>query len=187
MPGARRSGMGERADTQMRVLDPRGSWDERRSLHYRTEGREPTSGYCQRCKEGVYVPERELRRCPTCARDICAACRVYEKQIEAYVCLDCARVRRYAKGALARSLRYLLLLAASAGAILLGRWVALRTGWVPVWFVAAVVCGAGVVTFAWELGFHHPCPFCEGRARVRRRKRRFREYECKVCKQVWME
>ena len=157
------------------------------AVGYRTDGREIATGYCQRCKAGVCRPETELKRCPTCARDICADCRTFEREIEAYVCLDCATVRRSARKARRRSAYYLLLVGVSALAILVGRFVALRTGWTSVWLLAAVLCAAGIVTFAWQLACHRACPFCEGRAKLRRRKGRFREYECRLCKQAWME
>ena len=154
---------------------------------YRTDGREPTTGYCQRCKAGVYRPEVELKRCPACARDICEKCRTFEREIEAYVCFDCFRVRRSAKRARIRSRQYLLLLGGSLLAIVVGRFVALRTGWTSIWFLAALLCAAGIVTFAWRAVVYHPCPFCEGKAKVRGKKGSFIEYQCQLCRQIWME
>lgn len=154
---------------------------------YRTDGREITVGYCQRCRAGVCRPDAELTRCPGCARDVCAECCVFERELEAQLCRDCFRVRRSAKRARHRSARYLLLVGASALAILIGRFVALRTGWTSVWFIAALVCAAGIVTYAWQVVCHHACPFCEGKAKCRGRHGHFLEYECMLCRQVWME
>ncbi len=154
---------------------------------YRTDGREIAIGYCQRCKAGICQPDTELSRCPGCARDVCADCCTFERELEAHLCRDCFRVRRSAKRARYRSKRYVLLVAASAAAIVVGRFVALRTGWTSIWLVAALVCAAGIVTYAWQVACHHACPFCEGRAKVRRRQRPFVEYECRLCRQVWME
>jgi len=156
-------------------------------LGYRTDGREITTGYCQRCKGGVCRPDTELKRCPSCARDICADCRTFERELETYLCRDCFRVRRSAKRARQRSARYLLLVAASALAILGGRFVALRTSWTSIWFIAALVCAVGILTYAWQVVCHHACPFCEGKAKLRGRRDRFLEYECMLCRQVWME
>lgn len=157
------------------------------SVGYRTDGREITTGYCQRCKGGVCRPDLELKRCPGCARDICSECRMFERELETYLCRDCYRVRRSAKRARYRSARYVLLVLASAAAILVGRFVALRTGWTSIWFIGALVCAAGIITYAWQVGFHHACPFCEGKAKLRARRGRFLEYECMLCRQVWMQ
>ncbi len=154
---------------------------------YRTDGREISLGHCQRCKAGVSRPDTELTRCPVCARDVCADCCAFEPELETHLCRDCFRVRRSAKRARQRSAHYLLLLAASAAAILLGRFVALRTGWTSIWLLSALLCAAGIATYAWHTGFHHACPFCEGRVKLRPRRGRFREYECLLCRQVWME
>ena len=170
-------------DTEISELTPEPS----DAVGYRTDGREITTGYCQRCKAGIARPEAELKRCPACARDICTDCRLFEREIEAYLCRDCFRVRRSGKRARQRSARYLLLLFASALAIILGRFVALRTGWTSIWLLAALVCAAGIVSYAWHTGSHHVCPFCEGRAKLRPTKNRFREYECMLCRQTWME
>jgi len=157
------------------------------TIGYRTDGREITVGYCQRCKAGVGRPDIQLKRCPNCARDVCADCRVFEREIETHLCRDCFRVRRSAKRARHRSARYLILVAASAVAILVGRFVALRTAWTSIWLLAALLCAAGIITYAWQVGCRHVCPSCEGRARLRGRNGSFLEYECLICRQVWME
>lgn len=157
------------------------------AVGYRTDGREITVGYCQRCKAGVCRPDTELKRCPGCARDVCVECRIFERELETHLCRDCYRVRRSAKRARQRSARYLLLLLASVVAIVLGRYVALRTGWTSIWLVSALVCAAGIVSYAWHTASHHVCPFCEGSAKLRGRQHRFREYECMLCRQTWME
>jgi len=145
------------------------------------------TGYCQRCGAGVVRPETQLKRCPRCARDICASCRRFEPEIEAHVCLECAAFGAAAKSARHRSGMHLARLGASVLAVAVGSLVALRVAWTWLLLAGVALVVGGIVTFAWQLVCRHACPVCEGKAEVRRRKGRPLEYECRVCRHVWVE
>ena len=152
-----------------------------RPLGSRTEGPQPTSGYCQRCKAGVYVPENELRRCPGCARDVCSQCRTYEPEIEAYVCLECARVRRAKRRATRQAQLHWLRALACLGMMGIGILVMVTS------FLAlgAAITALGMVGFAWHLVGYPVCPLCEGRGVSHREKGRPRRYRCTLCRHQW--
>ncbi len=145
------------------------------------------TGYCQRCKAGAHRPEEALKRCPVCARDICANCRNFEPELEAHVCLECAGLRRAARKAGRRSGMHLLRLGASAVAIAVGTLMALKLSWASLVLLGVALVVAGIVTFAWQLVCHHVCPVCEGEAKARRKKGCPIEYECRVCGHVWVD
>lgn len=145
------------------------------------------TGYCQRCTAGLVRPEMELKRCPGCARDVCASCRKFEPQIEAHVCLDCAGFRDAKRKARRRSGMHLARLGASILAIAAGSFVALRVAWTWLLLAGVALVVGGIVTFAWQLVCRRACPICEGEVKARRRKGHPLEYECRVCRHVWVE
>jgi hypothetical protein len=147
------------------------------------EGRERASDtpfYCQRCKEGVFVPERELRVCPDCARSVCSKCRVRYEEIEGDICLDCARVKRAQKRSGRQALMHWLRALLSIALIGAGVLLALRGEWL----IGAITSAIGVVGIAWHLTVFHRCPLCYGKAKPRRKKGRL-EYQCTLCGHVW--
>jgi len=136
--------------------------------------------YCQRCKQSVFVPERELRVCPDCARSVCAKCRVRYEEIEGYICVDCARVKKAQKRAGRQALMHWLRALGSIALIGAGVGLALLNQWL----VGAVLSAVGVVGIAWHLTVFHRCPMCYGKAKPHRKKGRL-QYECTLCGHVW--
>lgn len=137
---------------------------------------------CQRCKQGVYVPERDLHVCPECARAVCAKCRIRYPEIEADICLDCARAKLARGRAGRQALMYWLKLLASAAAVGIGVLLALK----GLWAIGAVFAVFGVVGGAWYLVVFHRCPLCYGNAVARRTKAGL-IYRCTLCRHEWHE
>jgi len=137
---------------------------------------------CQRCKEGVYVPERDLRVCPDCARAVCAKCRMIYPAIEAYLCLDCARAKLARGRAGRQAFMYGLKLVLSAAALAVGALLALN----GVWAIGIVLAAGGLVGAAWYVAVFHRCPLCYGDAVTKRTKAGL-IYHCTLCRHEWHE
>lgn len=161
--------------------------EELRPLGPPTEPTRRVGGHCQRCKIGVSRPEEALKRCPFCARDVCAECRTLDPGIEAYVCLECARERRAGRGARQRAAMHFVRLGGSAAAIGVGCLLALKAPWVSLIVLGLLLIVFGIFSLALQLGTHHVCSVCEGEGKVRRKKGGPIEYECTVCGHVWVE
>lgn len=138
--------------------------------------------FCQRCKEAVYVPERDLHVCPDCARGVCARCRVLDPEIEADICVDCARSKRARGRAGRQALMHWLRLLACVAAIGLGVLFALH----GLWAIGAAFAAVGVVGAAWYLVVFHRCPLCYGNAVAKKTKAGL-IYRCTLCRHEWHE
>ena len=139
------------------------------------------SWHCQRCRGGIRDPEKDLRSCSCCARQVCAKCRCLDAESESYFCLECAQPRRTklraARQERAHVLRALLFL----GIIGIGLIVMVLSLAVE----GAAIAALGILGVAFHMIGYPACPRCGGRAARLRKKRGLQQYRCTLCGYAW--